>query len=831
MLTKLNGREYYMDSNDPRKISTRAAGAADSELEKGIHVLDFTAQNNGGMTSRMLMGFGENEEKYCVGDFVTIPLAVNASTPFFKHGKPSIPEQLKHAAAPALYVFGVVSYYADLILDILVTAELYGQKKYAFAYFTGFILFLGFFVHSLMDVLSHWSVKTCSPKGRHKVATGDQEFQDPNGPVSLQSLAKTNHRPIWVQVLMNLLHVRILDETRFAFLDWQDPRMPTHPPASYYQVKLVEGIFEALPQAILQTYVFVDDLASGGTVTLLRMVSLTTSYLSFAGSLATMGIRIRGWWRSTFFGLCLSQALLRAFSITAFALLSNAGPLFWLYLIFSFGATFFFVVVVQARRNNGEMVAFHCSFSTIVVSWIAFFVPIELDSFAVLRSAQPRAAKLPFFAFRFIEMFVFCLVFWVKWEDAQCTGAVNLHSHDTRFTDYAANADPSQHCCKEGCNDDAIGGYCCSWLNLLQSVASPLTNKMNDFIGHQQEEGMCDEVPYQDPTTLPQSDGEEKYGFTVFTDSAGGALRPGADSRLISGHSDANEELPNVWLDLPWSDPPTMEYNGWCTNHLGNVYSARVVLVDEMKANILFILAMTMWTTAFMYLLNASMPYWKDDPHHGGIKRLFKDFDRCIAKAHQDDFDDDDSYAVKAQEEEEDDDDDDNEPMGGSRSGYNSRLPPRSGLVGNGNDNDNGNGNGSGGSQLGWSGHPQAPPQQELNPSNFLGSFGAAQPQQGYGVGGDGRIPPPPTAAPASAPASAPAPAPPVRAPPRPIEAAAGRRSPPSLNLPAPALQPPQRRSVAGASDPAAAAGRGRNPPPALPGSERNLRVLNRHQL
>lgn len=47
-----------------------------------------------------------------------------------------------------------------------------------------------------------------------------------------------------------------------------------------------------------------------------------------------------------------------------------------------------------------------------------------------------------------------------------------------------------------------------------------------------------------------------------------------------------------------------------------------MILVDEMKANILFLLAMTMWTTAFLYLLNASMPYWKDDDHHAGITRL-----------------------------------------------------------------------------------------------------------------------------------------------------------------------------------------------------------------
>ena len=38
---------------------------------------------------------------------------------------------------------------------------------------------------------------------------------------------------------------------------------------------------------------------------------------------------------------------------------------------------------------------------------------------------------------------------------------------------------------------------------------------------------------------------------------------------------------------------------------------------------------MTMWTTAFLYLLNASMPYWKDDDHHAGMKRLFEDFLRC----------------------------------------------------------------------------------------------------------------------------------------------------------------------------------------------------------
>ena len=64
-------------------------------------------------------------------------------------------------------------------------------------------------------------------------------------------------------------------------------------------------------------------------------------------------------------------------------------------------------------------------------------------------------------------------------------------------------------------------------------------------------------------------------------------MRPDTDSFLISGHSVAGDELPNIWLELPWSDKPTIEYNGWCTNHLGHVYSARVVVIDEMKANIL----------------------------------------------------------------------------------------------------------------------------------------------------------------------------------------------------------------------------------------------------
>ena len=32
-------------------------------------------------------------------------------------------------------------------------------------------------------------------------------------------------------------HVRILDETRLAFIEWRDPRMPTQPRASYYQVR------------------------------------------------------------------------------------------------------------------------------------------------------------------------------------------------------------------------------------------------------------------------------------------------------------------------------------------------------------------------------------------------------------------------------------------------------------------------------------------------------------------------------------------------------------------------------------------------------------------
>lgn len=542
MMWRLSGKSYKNEHN---------------EEEKGVHVLDFTAQNDSGQTSRMLLGY-EEKSVYAKLPFSNIPLAVNASTPFFKHGKASLPETLKHFFAPALYIFGVIGYYADLILDIAVTAELWGQKKYAFAYFTGLIMCLGFVMHSIMDVMSHYSLKTCSPKEQHVATTTEQQA----GSVSVWSFYSTAQRSIQAQILMNLLHIRILDETRIAFLEWRDPRMPTQPRASYYQVKLVEGIFEALPQAILQTYVFVDDLASGGTVTLLRIISLTTSYLSFSASLATMGIRIRGWWRSTFFGLCLSQALLRAFSITALALLTNGGAIFWLYMVFSSAATFFFVAVLQ----NWE--AFHCGLSTTVISWIAFFVPIELDSFAVLRSAQPRAAKLPFFAFRFTEMFVFCLIFWLKYDDAQCVGAVNLNSQDGRFTAFAEVQPPEQQCCKESCGTGPENGNCCSWLNLLQSVDTPLKGKMAQFIREQQVDNKCLGIN-ADPMSSATAHEDDKYTYSFFMNST--TLNPAAESVLVSTHSRAHDKLPNIWLELPWSDPPTMEYNGWCTNHLGNV--------------------------------------------------------------------------------------------------------------------------------------------------------------------------------------------------------------------------------------------------------------------
>ena len=119
-------------------------------------------------------------------------------------------------------------------------------------------------------------------------------------------------------------------------------------------------------------------------------------------------------------------------------------------------------------QNFGKGNRVHCGLSTTVISWIAFFVPIELDSFAVLRSAQPRAAKLPFFVFRFTEIFIFCLIFWLKYDDALCVSAVNLNSQDQRFKDYAAGRTEAQDCCRASCDKSEVGGNCCAWLNLLQ---------------------------------------------------------------------------------------------------------------------------------------------------------------------------------------------------------------------------------------------------------------------------------------------------------------------------------------------------------------------------
>ena len=157
------------------------------------------------------------------------------------------------------------------------------------------------------------------------------------------------------------------------------------------QVKLGEGLFEALPQAILQTLLAVKDILSTSDlsrITALRGISLVMSYLSLAGALAKMGERVQTPWRVTFFCFVLSQALMRGVSLTYFrARFQNDDVwVFWLYLVGTFLATVFFNIVVQRKRFNA---------TNMLSTFIALIVPVDLKEFTVLKSAKPRAVRDP----------------------------------------------------------------------------------------------------------------------------------------------------------------------------------------------------------------------------------------------------------------------------------------------------------------------------------------------------------------------------------------------------------------------------------------------------
>jgi hypothetical protein len=383
-------------------------------------LLDFTIQNKKGLTAFSL----STEYKDSYPALQRINGAIDCSRPMYKNVLPTVLEKIQYATLPLRYLQGVVLFFFDLATDLLVAATYWNDTRYGSSYAWACIVILIF--HVVMQTLFDWftSMKNHRPSDR-------------------------NWNKFGQKVLMNVFHVRILQEAWSGLKKWRADNSKATPrtiPASFDQVKLIEGMFEGLPQAILQTYLAVQDINLGKAedINNVRILSLFTSYMSFATSMGSMGMRIQPVWRGAFMFYVLTQVVMRSVTLTyfvfqvvestntIFTLNQAAGWYLWLYLATTWWMTVLFDFV-NHKKGIGK--------SNLVPTWsglfscmFAFMVPVNLQEFTVLKTAMPKAAPLPFFVFRQLEMMAIGVWFvhnvYCESEPLPTTGLTSMDERD-----------------------------------------------------------------------------------------------------------------------------------------------------------------------------------------------------------------------------------------------------------------------------------------------------------------------------------------------------------------------------------------------------------------
>ena len=181
------------------------------------------------------------------------------------------------------------------------------------------------------------------------------------------------------------------------------------PPMSWDQVKCSEGLFEALPQSMLQCYVVFNDLFHSRHVTMIQGLSLLTSYANVGFVLGMMGPPdISLIWRGVFMTFVVVNVLLRSLALSFVTIIDNdvamdgTGHFSYLYLAGSFVVTAVFVFGLQRKEVN---------LASIILTLIAFMCPVDISQFTVLKTAQPFSPQLPFAMVRYCEIIWICVWF------------------------------------------------------------------------------------------------------------------------------------------------------------------------------------------------------------------------------------------------------------------------------------------------------------------------------------------------------------------------------------------------------------------------------------
>ena len=553
-----------------------AAAAAGQEMrEQRSGVLDFTIQNKKGQTAFNL----STDYKDTYPALGCIRGAIDCSRPMYKDVLPTKVELAVYNTLPLRYLAGVGGFFFDLGTDIAVARTYWIEDRYGPPYAWACIVILIF--HVLMQILFDWftSMKNKRPSDRDWTMFARK-------------------------VAMNVFHVRILKEAWSGLTNWRMEALtgrkatPRTIPASFDQVKLIEGLFEGLPQAILQTYLAVQDINRGATkdINVVRIISLFTSYLSFATALGSMGMRIQPVWRGAFVLYVLTQVVMRSLTLTyfvfqvvqstdtIFTLSQDAGIWLWLYLSVSWWMTVLFDFINHKKGGGSSNLV--PTWSGLFSSVFAFMVPVNLQEFTVLKTAMPRAAPLPFFVFRQLEMLAIGIWFihevYCESEPLPGTG---LTSMDER---------------------DAVGWHGDCSLQTMESICTIAFDAAADSdwqvgLGHL---GWSDD-DYQ----------SRLVGFcscTLPAESGGGGV--GVETQR--GCDDAEKAKEQAYRDALALSASEGDGVGVGTEALEK---------ERTGGKVSLLISNAFFFTTFNYLLVAVLPYDKSDRLHSGLRSLVWD--------------------------------------------------------------------------------------------------------------------------------------------------------------------------------------------------------------
>jgi hypothetical protein len=270
---------------------------------------------------------------------------------------------------------------------------------------------------------------------------------------------------LWKRLLLNVTMMRLPYESVHAVYAW---RLGYKPSAAFEQIRMVEGLFEALPHTLIQTYVLLITYRKGRDLDSVLLLSTFSSILVAAYTIASMGYKSTILWRLTFFSFLVLQMMLRVASLCGMALVvvnqcnaaetsqhngqdlvyCHAGQ-FVLIVSYAFASWAFGVIFhvihlqghaggslrrchkqdamkrattikearmaqTKSRDSTIRRIAVFIkratifdrkNLSTYIISFINTFVAFDSSPYAVLSQMDPRPPRIPFFLFRLAEIY------------------------------------------------------------------------------------------------------------------------------------------------------------------------------------------------------------------------------------------------------------------------------------------------------------------------------------------------------------------------------------------------------------------------------------------